>query len=50
MPWMDWMFGTYYLPRDKWPDSYGIDTPMPEDLAGQLLHPFHADAPPGQVQ
>ncbi len=42
LPWMDWIFGTYYLPRDRWPDTYGTDMPMPEDLAGQLLHPLHA--------
>ncbi len=43
LPWMDWLFGTYYLPADKWPDRYGISDKMPDDLAGQLLHPLHRD-------
>jgi sterol desaturase/sphingolipid hydroxylase (fatty acid hydroxylase superfamily) len=47
LPWMDRVFGTYYLPRDRWPDDYGIDETLPDDLAGQLLHPLHGpQAPP----
>src|SRR5262249_5848214 len=23
-PWIDRIFGTYYLPEDKWPDTYGL--------------------------
>lgn len=40
-PWIDRLFGTHYLP-DKFPDDYGIDEPMPEDLMGQLMHPFES--------
>lgn len=44
LPVLDRIFGTHYLPRSAWPKSYGIDTPMARDLAGQLLSPL--DAPP----
>jgi sterol desaturase/sphingolipid hydroxylase (fatty acid hydroxylase superfamily) len=40
LPLMDMIFGTYRLPRKKWPPSYGIDSPMPQSLGGQLLYPF----------
>ena len=40
LPVFDWLFGTYYLPKDKMPDGYGIDTPMPNSYLGQLTQPF----------
>jgi sterol desaturase/sphingolipid hydroxylase (fatty acid hydroxylase superfamily) len=39
-PWVDRIFGTLYLPRDKQPGSYGIDQPTSPMLFGQLLEPF----------
>ena len=39
-PWMDKLFGTFYLPKKQWPMKYGIDGPMAPSLAGQLLQPF----------
>jgi sterol desaturase/sphingolipid hydroxylase (fatty acid hydroxylase superfamily) len=39
LPFMDRLFGTFYLPRE-WPAAYGTDTPMPASLSGQLLEPF----------
>lgn len=36
---VDHLFGTYYRP-DHWPAGYGIDTPMPASLGGQLIKPF----------
>jgi sterol desaturase/sphingolipid hydroxylase (fatty acid hydroxylase superfamily) len=45
LPFMDRVFGTFYLPR-AWPAAYGIDRPMPESLTGQLLDPFSPRAPP----
>jgi len=39
LPFMDKLFGTWYMPR-QWPSKYGTDTPMAPDLAGQLLQPF----------
>ena len=40
LPCMDKLFGTWYLPKKQWPAKYGIDAPLPPDLAGQLLYPF----------
>jgi sterol desaturase/sphingolipid hydroxylase (fatty acid hydroxylase superfamily) len=39
-PWMDKVFGTFYLPGKQWPTTYGIDAPIAPGLAGQLLQPF----------
>ncbi len=40
LPFMDRVFGTFYLPRRQWPAQYGTDTPMPSGLGEQLVHPF----------
>jgi sterol desaturase/sphingolipid hydroxylase (fatty acid hydroxylase superfamily) len=40
IPWMDKLFGTFYLPKKQWPEKYGIDSAMASRLAGQLLQPF----------
>jgi len=40
LPWIDSLFGTMYLPRDKQPQSYGIDQPISPILFGQLTEPF----------
>ncbi len=45
LPWMDWLFGTHYLPKNQWPDSYGIDHKLPGSVAGQLIHPFRDPVP-----
>lgn len=47
LPIMDRIFGTHYLPRDKWPTSYGIDNKLPASMGSQLLHPFRT--PPRQA-
>jgi sterol desaturase/sphingolipid hydroxylase (fatty acid hydroxylase superfamily) len=39
LPCMDWIFGTFYLPK-QWPSAYGIETKLPDSLAGQLVYPF----------
>ena len=39
LPWVDRCFGTYYLPKKKWPTRYGTDTPTPPDLARQSFQP-----------
>ena len=43
LPWIDRLFGTYHLPRDRWPSAYGIETPLPTSLVGQMAYPFHPD-------
>ncbi len=40
LPWVDKMFGTLYLPKNKQPERYGIDQPMSPILFGQLVQPF----------
>ncbi|MBC7505266.1 MAG: sterol desaturase family protein [Sandarakinorhabdus sp.] len=38
-PFIDWLFGTLYLPG-QYPADYGTDHPVPPTIAGQLLTPF----------
>lgn len=38
-PWLDRIFGTHILPKE-WPESYGIDSEMPEGVLNQLIHPI----------
>lgn len=39
-PWIDRLFGTYHLPADRFPSSYGASRKLPSTLAAQLLSPF----------
>jgi sterol desaturase/sphingolipid hydroxylase (fatty acid hydroxylase superfamily) len=39
-PWLDILFGTFYLPKHRWPKEYGIDAPMAPNFTGQLLQPL----------
>lgn len=39
-PWIDRLFGTYYLPRDRQPAEFGVADAVPRSFAGQLLYPF----------
>jgi sterol desaturase/sphingolipid hydroxylase (fatty acid hydroxylase superfamily) len=40
-PWIDRIFGTYYLPEDKWPDTYGLhNEKMPAGFWAQFFYPF----------
>jgi sterol desaturase/sphingolipid hydroxylase (fatty acid hydroxylase superfamily) len=40
LPCMDKLFGTWYLPKKQWPTKFGIDAPMGQGLAEQLLQPL----------
>lgn len=46
LPFIDLLFGTAHMPKDRMPQRYGVDNPPPENYLGQLLYPFrrHADA------
>ncbi len=44
LPLIDLVMGTAYLPRDRRPSRYGIDEPVAESYAGQLLHPLRRRA------
>jgi lathosterol oxidase len=40
-PYIDMMFGTYYLPKDKWPKGTGLDeADFPKGFLKQLVYPF----------
>jgi sterol desaturase/sphingolipid hydroxylase (fatty acid hydroxylase superfamily) len=39
-PLWDILFGTYYMPTDRTPTTFGTSTPVPRDLIGQLKFPF----------
>ncbi len=40
-PIWDLMFGTFYMPKNELPDTYGIDDQsFPESIGAQLLYPF----------
>jgi sterol desaturase/sphingolipid hydroxylase (fatty acid hydroxylase superfamily) len=49
LPWLDWCFGSFHLPRAL-PVTYGIDEAMAPDLAGQLLHPWSGSARPASAE
>jgi len=40
LPVWEILFGTYYMPKDRLPTSFGTMTPVPRGLMGQLLFPF----------
>lgn len=43
-PLLDRLFGTHYLPEEKWPAGYGIDGhPVPSGYVEQLKYPFRRD-------
>jgi sterol desaturase/sphingolipid hydroxylase (fatty acid hydroxylase superfamily) len=43
-PWLDWIFGSLYLPKE-WPADYGIKTKLPDALVDQLVYPLFPPAP-----
>ncbi|NNF00168.1 MAG: sterol desaturase family protein [Pyrinomonadaceae bacterium] len=40
LPFLDILFGTYYHPKEKGPESYGIEELMPNGYLAQLKYPF----------
>lgn len=45
LPWIDRIFGTYYMPRKQWPSAYGIESKLPNSLGGQLIYPLSTQSP-----
>jgi sterol desaturase/sphingolipid hydroxylase (fatty acid hydroxylase superfamily) len=40
-PWIDRLFGTHYLPEDRWPDTYGLNNEdIPAGFWAQFVYPF----------
>lgn len=46
---LDFVFGTHYLPEKQVPKSYGTPTPVPRDYVGQMTFPFRPDEAEGRV-
>jgi sterol desaturase/sphingolipid hydroxylase (fatty acid hydroxylase superfamily) len=44
LPLLDALFGTLHMPRGQMPTAYGLDQPMPQRYALQLLYPFVGDS------
>jgi sterol desaturase/sphingolipid hydroxylase (fatty acid hydroxylase superfamily) len=40
LPLWDILFGTYYMPKGRYPENFGIEEPMPEGFIGQMAAPF----------
>jgi len=39
-PWIDKLFGTFHLPKDRWPKGYGIPEDVPRKYIGQFMYPW----------
>ena len=40
LPAIDLVFGTFYLPKHRWPAAYGTQNPVSSHLIGQLIDPL----------
>ena len=40
LPIWDIIFGTYYMPKDKRPNVYGVDEYIPGDMVSMVFHPL----------
>jgi sterol desaturase/sphingolipid hydroxylase (fatty acid hydroxylase superfamily) len=48
-PWIDAAFGTQHLPDREWPQSYGVDDPIPGGYFSQLASPFRRSPAPASI-
>jgi sterol desaturase/sphingolipid hydroxylase (fatty acid hydroxylase superfamily) len=39
-PWLDVLFGTFWMPKEREPDRFGVAEEVPAGLLGQLAWPF----------
>jgi len=39
-PWLDRIFGTYYMPEKTWPSGYGVPEAVPQGYVAQMAYPF----------
>jgi sterol desaturase/sphingolipid hydroxylase (fatty acid hydroxylase superfamily) len=51
-PVLDLLFGTFYMPKQRLPEAYGIaDKTFPPGFAAQMIYPFRSEpAPPSAAQ
>src|SRR3954447_15335871 len=41
LPLIDWLFRTYHMPPDRWPETYGVvGDPLPKGMVRQFFYPF----------
>ncbi len=40
LPILDKLFGTFHLPKDRWPENYGIPEDVPKGYRGQFAFPW----------
>lgn len=40
LPFWDMVFGTWYMPKDRRPERYGVSEPIPDGVLAQLRHPL----------
>lgn len=40
LPFWDILFGTYFMPKGRYPENFGINEPMRGGFFGQLWKPF----------
>jgi sterol desaturase/sphingolipid hydroxylase (fatty acid hydroxylase superfamily) len=40
LPFLDVLFGTLHMPRGRMPQCYGLDQPIPQRYAYQMLYPI----------
>ena len=41
LPAWDMIFGSWYMPRDRRPQVYGVSEDIPTTIVAQMAHPFH---------
>ena len=49
-PWLDRLFGTYYLPEGRWPNGYGVPEQVPRGYLAQLRYPFVRRSAPAPAE
>jgi sterol desaturase/sphingolipid hydroxylase (fatty acid hydroxylase superfamily) len=42
-PWLDLLFGTFYMPQGQWPQRFGVRDAVPRGLGQQLLYPLRPE-------
>jgi len=40
LPGLDWLFGTFYLPKEAFPSAYGIEAPLPAGFWNRMFFPW----------
>ncbi len=39
-PWLDRLFGTFFFPKGRWPEGYGVPEKVPSGYRAQFVYPF----------